>query len=140
MKSPFRNATVILGILLLGCAVMVLIKTTRSSPNGNEASNHEPAAKPVKATSANGTPANSGEEAATSPEGELTGRTKVRERPVETALDKKRKERNRIVAELEMYQKSGLAGRHPNVVKATANLQKVDAELAAAGDGAKPAD
>ncbi len=133
MKTPFRKAAPILGVLLLACAVLVMIKSTRSSPDGKEEMSREPTARSGNGTNAGETSGQSGGETAPSPEGEPIGRTKTKERPVETDLDKKRKERHRLVETLKIYQGQGLGERHPSMVKLMDELKKVEAEITAAG-------
>ncbi len=84
--------------------------------------------------SANQTP----DQATSLTEDESTGRTKVKERPIETALDKKRREKRRLTEELERLKSNGLGERHPARVKITADLKSVEDELIAAGDHTPP--
>jgi hypothetical protein len=137
MKLSMRKAAAIVGIILLVCAVVALIKSTSSSADGNRIGK-EATGRPADVANAEGRPDKSADEAVTSPEGELIGRTKVRERPVETALDKKRRERQRLVEDLARCKAGGLGERHPTVVKITGDIKRVEEELTAAGDSATP--
>lgn len=74
-----------------------------------------------------------------SSEGEPILQTKTKQRPIETAFDKKLKERNRIVEKMKVYQGQGIGERHPSMLELTVELKKVDAEIAAAGEGTRPA-
>ncbi len=134
MRISARNAAAAVGIVLLGCAVVAVLNST-SPPTGKEGVNREAGAGPGAVTTATGTPGQSGGEAATSVEGEPPRRTKGKERPSETVLAQQRLERRRLelVESLGTYRGAGFGERHPNVVKAREDLQKIEAEQTAAG-------
>ena len=141
MKIPARKAAVAIGIILLGCAVVAVIESSRSSPIGNEGANLGSGATPDDGTDADDTPGKPGGDAATSTESDPPRRGKTEERPSAAELAKQRLERHRreLVDALEKYKKAGMGERHPNVVKATDDLKKFEAEQAAADDGDKAA-
>jgi hypothetical protein len=138
MNKPARNTTIALGILLMGCAILIWFTSAEKPPTGNERTERAASTGQAKQVSPGRSSVDSTDGTEPSEEIVLTGRTKVRERPVETPLDKKRRERNRLIEELESIKSNGLGERHPARIKVTADLKKVEDELKASGDVPTP--
>lgn len=138
MKKPARYTTIVLGLFLIGCAIVIWFTSAEKSPTGSERTERAASTGQAQQVSPGRSSAGSADGTESSEEILLTGRTKVRERPVETPLDKKRRERTRLAEELERIKSNGLGERHPSRIKVTADLKKVEDELKAAGDVPPP--
>ncbi len=138
MKKPARYTTIALGLFLMGCAILIWFTSAEKSPTCNERTERSASTGQAKQVSHGRSSVDSTDGTEPSEEIVLTGRTKVRERPVETPLDKKRRERARLIEELESIKSNGLGERHPMRIKVTADLKKVEDELKASGEVLPP--
>ncbi|WAC21049.1 hypothetical protein OVA24_06590 [Luteolibacter sp. SL250] len=136
MKISSRRAIVI-GILLLGCAVVVLIISGGMPQAGTGSTGGKASAKPGNIRHRDGLIAKAGTEAETEDQGNAMHATRSKLRPVETDLDRLRRERDRIVDRMQILERAGLGERHPSKVKVVDDLRKVEADIAGAG-GAPP--
>ena len=135
MKTPVRKTPLVLGVSLVVCAVIALLKSNHSSTERNEGVGQTAGGMSVNIASADATPGKSEAE----PGSEAPRSTKGAERPSEEVLAKQRRERHRLelVDALDKLKKGGFGERHPNVVKATEELREIEAEQAVAGDRPK---
>lgn len=113
-------------------AVIALLKSSDSAPQRKEGMGGTSSGVAASSAGADALVEKYGDELV----GEPPRNAKGAERPSEEVLAKRRLERRRLelVDALEKYKKDGFGERYPNVVKATENLKKIEAEQAVAGD------
>jgi len=134
MKLSIRKAVVV-AVIFFGCAVVVLFMPSGSSPDGGGKTGRHAPAKPENASHPDGAAGKSEVEPEEPGHEEPMFPTRSRLRPVETDLDRMRRERRRIVDQMQILERSGLGERHPSRVKVADELRKIDAGLSTIGGG-----